>query len=66
MVDVHPKYMFLKMLISIYFFYSLSCHIKGNYFLCGMVQAMRAFLDVINDGYLAFNPMLFSTEYRAH
>lgn len=32
-VDVHPKYIFLKTLISIYFFYSLSCHIKGNYFL---------------------------------
>ena len=46
-VDVQPKYIFLNILISTYLFYSLSCHIKGNYFLWGMVHAMSAFFDVI-------------------
>lgn len=65
-VAVHPKYIFLKILISTYFFYSFIYHINGNSFLCGIVQAMRAFLDVIWEGYLTLIPKLFSTEYRAH
>ena len=57
-VAVQPKYIFLKMLTSISF-YSLNSHIKGKSFLCGIVHAINAFLEVIWDGYLAFNPMDF-------
>lgn len=45
-VAVQPKYIFLKMLTSVYF-YSLNSHIKGKSFLCGIVHAIKAFLEVI-------------------
>lgn len=64
-VAVQPKYIFLKTLTSTYF-YSLNYHIKGKSFLWGIVHAIKAFLDVIWDGYLAFSPIDFSTAYREH